>query len=228
MQEENNQIVTQENSMLAIVARVASDPTVDVAKLEKLLDMQERVMNKQAEIAYCEAMAKLQPELPQIKKTKRGHNCNYAPLDEIDKIIRPLYTKYGFSVDFDSKKTNGAVTYYGTASHSQGFSKTKQVELPADNSGSKNAIQAEGATILYAKRYLIGMLFNIVTKDEDDIDDAKGLSGYITAAQKELLVGIIKRKEIDVLKFLKYLKVNSLDDLPAKDFLKAKTALEGK
>lgn len=46
-------VVQAENkSLLDIVARAAMDPNVDPQKMNALLDIQERIMNKQAEIEF--------------------------------------------------------------------------------------------------------------------------------------------------------------------------------
>lgn len=228
MAENNQQLATtdQATSIINVIASAAENPEVDVLKLEKLLDMQERVMNKNAEMAFNSAMAELQPQLPTIHKSKKGHNSSYAPYEEIDKKIRPLYTKHGFALSFNSKKQDAMVTYFGTVSHKDGHSKTSEIELPADNSGSKNAIQAVGSTVSYAKRYLVGMLFNIVTTDEDD--DAQGANGYITPEQKQELINLQQQVGADTVKFLKHFNVNSLDVLPAKQFNQAIVMLKAK
>ena len=46
-------------SMLALITRLALDPAVDVVKLEKLLDMQERLEKRQAEAEFADALVDL-------------------------------------------------------------------------------------------------------------------------------------------------------------------------
>lgn len=191
---------TGASGFLAIIERVASNKDVDVSKLEKMLEMQERIMTKNAEMEFNRSMSDLQPLLPQIKKTAKAHNSKYAPYEEIDATVRPLYTKAGFSISFDSKKENGHCTYYGTISHREGHSRTAEIQLPDDDSGKKNAIQAVASTISYAKRYLICMLLNIVTADDDDGES--GGAKYITDEQAKELKGLIRETGTDIAKFL--------------------------
>lgn len=214
-------LLSETASVISIIAKAASDPNVDVAKLEKLLDMQERIMAKNAEMAYNTAMAEMQPQFPQIPKTKKAHNSNYAPYDEVDKVIKPVYTKFGFSLSFDSRKEGAETTYYGKCSHKDGFSETKQITLPADTSGAKNAIQAVASTISYAKRYLVGMLFNIVTMDEDN-DGNSALPNDLAVEIDTLLRESGANKE----KFLEFMKAKNVQEILSKDFVKARNVLE--
>lgn len=213
----------QSGSILAVIERAASNPEIDVTKMQQLLDMQERIMAKQAEIEFNESMAELQPKLPAIHKSKKGHNSSYAPYDEIDKVVRPLYTEAGFSISFDSKKDGGVCTYFATVSHRAGHSKTAQIELPADTSGSKNAIQAMGSTVSYAKRYLICMLFNIVTTDEDT--DGRDVVTHEQAVEIDQLINDVKA---DKKAFLKILGVEDVRDIPASSYQSAIVMLKQK
>jgi hypothetical protein len=68
----------------------------DVATLEKLLSMNERIMAKNAEIAFNQAMARLQQKLPiihQASQIKHGDKliARYAKYEDIDRQIRHLY-----------------------------------------------------------------------------------------------------------------------------------------
>lgn len=230
MSEQSQEIAVQQPSevatVMSIIAKAAADPNTDVTKLEKLLDMQMRIMNKEAEFAYSRALSALQAELPPIQKTKKAHNSMYAPYEEVDKIIKPFYTKHGFGLDFDSKTTETGTVYYGTATHSGGFSKTKELKLPADKSGSKNDIQAIASTVSYSKRYLVGMLFNVVTTDEDD--DAAGTDGFLTLEQAAEIDTLVRTTKSNKAKFLEFMKAESIQKILAKDHAKAKNALQNK
>jgi len=216
------------NGFLAVIERAAFNPDVDVDKMQRLLDMQERILNKNAEIAFNQAMARLQPNLPTIHKATKGHNTKYAKYEDIDKQLRPYYTSEGFSISFTSKKNeSGTETYYGTLSHQEGHSRTAEIDLPADNSGGKNAIQAKGSTISYAKRYLLTMLLNVITTDEDD-DGYKGGTTFITEGEVKVLDDMIKKSGANKEKFLEHIGIKSLEELPENKFKEAETALNAK
>lgn len=213
---------------MSLIESAVNNPEIDPEKLMKLLDFQERVMGKQAEIDFNESMARLQPLLPEIKKLSKAHNSKYAKYEHIERQIRPLYTEEGFSVTFNTSKDSDNVTYYGTLRHKSGHSETAEIELPIDTSGSKNAIQGRGSTVSYAKRYLIGMLFNIVTVDEDDDGNMGELTQEIDDAQFTELQRLIEESQTDIQAFCNFMKVKSLSVILNKDYPKAKKALEEK
>lgn len=217
-------------NMVAVIERAAINPDVGINKMQQLLDMQERIMAKNAEAAFNQAMAKLQPEMPVIERSAKGHNSKYAKYEDIDEQLRPLYTAHGFSVSFTSRKDGQDVIYFGTLRHVDGHAEIAQIDLPADSGGSKNAIQAKASTMTYAKRYLLTMLLNVVTKDEDDDGDRGGA----TVLDNEIAAGIDQR--INELpdaaeykpKFLSYMKVKAVNDIRARDLQKAEIALKAK
>jgi len=214
--------------LVSIISIMAQNPaTMNPDVVNKMLDAQERIMAKQGEIEFNQAMARLQPKLPAIFKASKAHTSAYAKYEDIDKIIRPLYSAEGFSLSFNSKHNGQTVTYYGTISHSAGHSKTAEMVLPADTSGSKNAIQAIGSTVSYARRYLVSMLLNIVFTDEDD-DGHAGGAVYVDAAELAEIRSWIERTGSDEKKFCGFMKVERLDDILSKDYNRAITALKAK
>ena len=167
------ELATQrEPSFNEIVQAAINNPQVDVAKIDALLQLKERMEAREAEKQFNAAMARLQPKLPAIPKRGRVSysttNFSFATYEDIDDAIRPLLCAEGFSLSFDSAIQDGKATYTGTLAHAAGHSKSASMILPADTSGGKNAIQAVGSTVSYAKRYLVGMLLNIITRGSDD------------------------------------------------------------
>jgi hypothetical protein len=111
--------------------------------------------------------------------------------------------------------------YTGKLSHVKGHSETRSISLPADSSGGKNSIQAVGSTTSYAKRYLVGMLLNIITKGEDD--DANGAGARITDEQAQQIEKLINQTGSDRRRFLTYIGAESVEDIKLKDYGKALT-----
>ena len=219
----SNEIATTEpTGIMAVIARAASDPTVDVNKMLQLLELQKDLMKSQAKIDFDVAMSRLQPLLPQIHKSAKGHNCFYANYESVDKATRPLYTKEGFSISYDTK---GAATYIGTLSHVSGHSKTVEIDFPLDTSGNKPAIQAKISSLSYAKRNLLQMLLNIVTTGEDD--DGAGGSGEVVTHEQAVEIDLAAPKHPDnKARLLKLLGVDSVQNIKAKDYQKALDACE--
>lgn len=165
--------------MMAVVARAASDPTVDVDKMERLLDMQERMLNRNARVQYAEAMVEVQKHLPRVirersirheSKDKKGVAqviSTYASWEDIDKAIRPTLDAHGFSLTFRVETQDDRTVVTAVLMHSGGHEERTGFRLPLDTGGAKNNVQAYGSTITYGKRYTACALLNIVTEDDD-------------------------------------------------------------
>ena len=160
------------NSLISMIERVALDQNSDITKLEKLLDMQERILNRNAHQSYTSSLAAMQSELPRVAKNGTGHNSKkYALLEDITDAIRPILQSYGFAVTFRVTQTDSKITVVTVLSHRDGHSEETSISLPSDTSGSKNAVQAVGSTISYGKRYGICAMLNISTGDDSDGED---------------------------------------------------------
>jgi len=222
----------QPANLLQAITRVATTPGLSIDVIERMLAMQERLEAKQAETAFARDMAMLQAELPQIQKDGRiivrgTERSRYALHEDIDTAIRPILAKYGFSIAYDTDSKDGKVfTVFAKVSHREGHSETKTIMLPMDASEFRSNVQSIGSTISYAKRQLLGMHFNIVTKGSDD--DGEGGQGFISSDQEKDLLVLIDEVKANKEGFLKYMRVEKLADIPAKEFKRACTALEDK
>lgn len=170
IQHQNNElaVVDQSSAVLAVISRAAADPNVDMDKLERLLDMQERIMGKQAETEFNAALAAMQCQIPSIAERSKGHNIKYASLEDILDVCRPIMHEYGFAITFSIEQSDKAITIVGELVHKGGHSKKTSMMLPHDVSGQKNAVQAIGSSTSYGKRYVFCAMMNISTRGEDD------------------------------------------------------------
>lgn len=212
--------VTMESGILSVIQQAALNPDVDVSKMEKLLDMQERILKENRRIAFHDAMAKLQSDLPVI--TERGEITHsgkliskYAKFEDINNAIRPHLRDHGFSVTFRSAFPEGMLEVTGIISHREGHCEETTMRLPFDTSGSKNNVQAIGSSVSYGKRYVLCMLLNISTGGEDD--DAATFVEYITEEQAADLLSLLETDE-RIAKFKAWAKIERLEDIPAKNY----------
>lgn len=208
-------------SILSIIAAAANNPNIDPGKMSELLALQKDIMKIEAEKSFNVSLAELQAEMPPITKhgkvdftTAKGRtNYAYERYEDIDSIIRPLTSKYGFS--FSCIETEQPGRYMGTLLHKDGHSKCGYCTLPPDKTGNKNDIQAIGSANSYARRMILKGLLNIVTIGEDD--DAQTFS-YVTPVQAAELESLLEKYEIDKEKFLKQFGVESLNRIAAAQF----------
>jgi hypothetical protein len=92
----------------------------------------------------------------------------YASLAAVDAVARPIYTRYGFSLSFDTAGHEKAdwLRVVCKIHHAGGHTETASIDLPADGKGAKGGdvmtrTHAMGSAISYARRYLLSMIFSL-------------------------------------------------------------------
>ena len=231
-----------QDTFLATIERLSARADIDVSKIEKIMDMQERVLDRNAKQAFNAAMVRVQNELQIVIRTKRNDqtNSNYAPLEHIERDGKPVYTKHGFSLMFyegfatpEKPIKEGYVRTMCDVMHEQGHTAEKFADLPMDDSGikgsvNKTQVHAKGSTFSYARRYLMCMIFNIPTGDDDDGNSAGGkVDEFISEDQAKELHNLISgcgdKAEWVVEKILALNKIETIDTLPASEFKQVAT-----
>lgn len=236
---DNAPIESSATAIIQVIERAASNPEVDIDKMERLLQMQERILARDAEAAFNADLAQMQNELPVIEENgvirnkAGGVQSHYALFEDINEACKPILKQYGFAISFRTAFEEGAVIVTGVLSHRQGHRETSSIKLPADASGNKNNVQGWGSSISYGKRYTMNALLNITSRGEDN--DGRG-SGYgdepggkpatqaprstggggnrATEAQINLIRAKVERAGIDPNDFLAKFELGELAELP--------------
>ncbi len=153
---------------------------VDVTVIERLMDLNERMLARQAEEDFNKAMAEFQAECPIIDKPravagKNGQTMyHFAPLDYILVQTRELRDRHGFTHSFDSKTDKGSVKATCIVTHRGGHKRTSEFEIPAiAASSAMNAAQAHASALSYAKRYAFLGAYGIQTGEDDDANSVR-------------------------------------------------------
>jgi len=184
---------------LMMIERAASDPRVDIDKMERLFRMKEEHDARNAKTAYLRALADMQPELPVItkngvisknEKDERGQKTGkqeamtkYAKWEDVVEGITPILAAHGFSLSFRiAQPTEARVAVSGVLGHRDGHTEETTLALPIDSSGAKNNVQGWGSSVSYGKRYTALALLNISARGEDDDggpqdDDVERMAG---------------------------------------------------
>jgi hypothetical protein len=221
-----------QGGFLEFLDRAARDPSVDVDKMTALLNMQERVLLKQAEAEFNAAFTAMSAELGPIKKTKpvviKGvHQYDYAPWEEIHRQIAPVLQRHGFSLSFDSQQRSGdggGMVVTGTLLHSAGHKRSASIPLGIENSGSKNNVQGMGSTLSYGQRYTAKMLLNLIFVGEDD-DGAAGGTAYISRDDAKEIEDLIAETKSDRVSFLRHFEIDDVAEMQVKQFAAARNLL---
>lgn len=198
--------------LITQIERIASDPNVDINKLEALWGMQKEEQGRQAKMAYNGAMSAMQSVMPIIKKSglildnSKNVRSKYAKYEDVIAAVQPLLITYGFSVSFKTEFNNSCLQVTGVVSHAQGHEESTIMTLPFDDSGAKNKVQAIGSSVSYGKRYCLCMLLNIAASGEDD-DGNKASDNEekkaIYARDKLVAMGIAVRNNIESIIYVK-------------------------
>jgi hypothetical protein len=229
-----------QQDFLSVVERLASNPNIDAKIIELMLDRQERAADRDAQRLYNAAMVKVQGEIPSIIKNQRNNqtNSNYADLDAILRVVRPIMTKHGLAISFseghataDAPLADDHIRIVAKVMHEGGHTEIMEDDFPIDSAGikgsvNKTGIHAKGSTFSYGRRYMTCKIFQISTGDDDDGNSAG--SRCISEKQLSQIVDMIAATETDELKFLEFMKVGSLEAIPANHFNKAMAALQAK
>ena len=151
----------------AALLQLAIEKGGSIEQLEKLMDLQERWQKQLARKAFFVALAAFQAEVPDLQKTKKGHNYFYAPLGSITKAIAPTMTAHGLSYRWEISEDKG-ISVTCIVSHDEGHSEKSSMSGEADKTGSKNDIQARGSAVTYLQRYTLISALGLSTADVDN------------------------------------------------------------
>jgi len=230
-------VATEAASLMEVISRAAADPATDVDKLERLLGMYERITARSAEQAYHDAMSDAQAEMRPIAADASNPQTKskYASFVALDRALRPIYTRHGFSLSYDTD--DGAPTDHirvvCKVSHRAGHTERPRIDMPADGKGAKGGdvmtkTHATGAAMTYGQRYLLKMIFNIAVGDDNDAGWGGGPSTFISEADAAGLMALADRVGADKRAFCEFLQVPSFTEIPAHLHTKAKLALTEK
>ena len=237
------------SAVLGLIKRVALEPCADVEKLERMMSMYGALKEKEAELAYNAAKGRILKKLAVIKIVKNRSVLNeidnakpqkgthegfkYAPLEEIDKYLRPLLAEEDMDLSYsDEPGESGGIRIRGRLKHLPGgYYEDSFMSAPPDTTGGKSNVQAVGSTNSYLRRYVLCNIFNIVVVGDDD----DGNGGTIDEAQTKTILALIKKAKVGP-KFLKYMKAQSVEGagslkaavatIAARDYRKAVSTLK--
>lgn len=147
-----------------------------VEQLQILQEMHFKELARSAEVEFNLAMNAVQAEITRVipDAYNQQTKSKWATYPQLDKMLRPIYTKHGFSLSFDSGDSpEDTVITHCYVSHRAGHSRKYQsppVPLPIMGPQGKAVMtttHGTGSAMSYGKRYLVAFIFNIPIGDED-------------------------------------------------------------
>lgn len=244
---EDQKIITQDSNSIPALVRATieqlggmenAESAVGVVK--ELVAMQRDQERWDSEKEFYAKLSEFQEACPQIEKTKSTGKASeaggkfsfmYAPLDQVERTVRPHLQPLGFSFYWDGKTTKADGEYVREITfhllHKNGHRTSSSISAPITKEiGSMKGIQLFGAGESYLKRYTMLAGLGIPTTDSDGISKADPT----TISDDEIKAIESKAKEAtpDTKGLLEYLKVKEFKDIRKVDYRKAMADLDRK
>lgn len=219
--------------MVSMIERVAMDPDADINKLERMLEMKERLERDAAQRDFNEALASAQAEMPSVvaRHDNKQTSSKFAKLKDIYEACKPVAAKHGFS--FNAVPVAGGRDGFMNMKWTlrRGAHIESDVsEVPIDDKGmkgtaNKTGTHAYGSTTSYGRRYLFCAVFDIAIGDDNDGNEI-GNAQPVSEEQFRELQDLIEKAGITDDVVCKAEKLNALHELPANRFDAVKGRLQ--
>jgi hypothetical protein len=236
-QTEQLPVQSEQATLMNLIAKMASDPQADVPKLERLIELRNAEMARQAKAAYDADFVIMKPFLPLVIRTHDNSQTKskYAKIEDVNQAVDPILSRYGFATTSKVlSQTADSVTMRLEVRHREGHAESMELTMPIDDKGAqgtvnKTKIHAISSTITYIKRVGFCALLNISTGDDKDGNHETSFISMEQAAELDARLRAISDKALP--NFLKWAKVEKLLDIPAKFYnasIKAAVDMEAK
>jgi len=214
---------------------------LDTGKIEKMLELQERWEANEARKAFYDGMSHAQAEMPTVAEDKFNDQTKsrYSSYKALAAACKPVYTRHGLSLIFyetDCPK-DGHIRVNVDVVHRMGHKETYHTDIPDDVTGiagkrNKTDTHGKGSSFSYGRAYLMKLVFNLPTGDDDD-GNAAG-SQPVELISEENAAHLLELGEVapgGLVQFKSWLKkaykVDNAHDLPADKYETIKITLEG-
>jgi hypothetical protein len=219
---------------------VAADKGMGLEDLKELFGLQERIDARNARMAFSRALAAFRAECPQPQKTRENAQFSvtrdgqkrasrYAPLEEIDRVARPVAARHGLSWLWDTEIDGDYMRVTCKVFHEDGHMEAATVAMPYESKAGASPQQKYGSTQTYGMRYSLIAALGITTAD-DDVDGAAlaDPGDTITDEQAAVLREWIEVSGADEAAFLEYVGTDKVENLSTMRFDHALKALQAK
>lgn len=220
--------VAQKETTPATVLDLAIEKGASLEQLEKFMELKIKWEEREAKKAYVKAMAEFKKDPPEILKTEKVEyarkdgritNYNHAALDRVADAINKGLSAHGLYARWEMNQPDMAtVEVTCIITHELAHSEQFTMKAPPDNSDGKNSIQAISSTNTYLERITLLGITGLAAKGMDDDGNSACSVEYISEQQLSTITDFINAKSIDEAKFLAYMKVESLEMIPANKY----------
>lgn len=174
----DNQPAAVQPSILHIFERALRDVSLPIERAREIYNLQREIEADLAEREYIRVRSLVEQELEPVAKdaSNPSTKSRYATLPQVIQAVRPIYSKHGIIIEFDTAESPQGETWVRVLaflSHETGYKRTFHIDMPADGKGAQGRdvmtrTHATGSAVSYGRRYLLLMIFNIAVSGEDD------------------------------------------------------------
>jgi hypothetical protein len=225
-------------AMAAIEMSRRKSGEIDVEAVREIRGMAKELRDEARLQWFARDMSAAQSEMQPVVRASEVNlgpgkgSYKHAALEDLDEMLRPIRTKYGFSITADRiprPGDGGGFIIISTLWHRSGHSITASFPLPLDSGPGRNNLQAAGSTDSYGRKYNALALFDIVRKNEDD--DGKGGSHPLNEEQIGKLDALIAETKTNRTAFFATMltgKIEGYEDISSEHFDRLLNALINK
>ena len=237
MPEDKNEIVVKEDLPIVQIQEMSpmqtmmalSDKGVNLDKIEKMIELQEKYESIQAKKAFTIAMTLFKSDAPIITRDKENkqYGSFYTTLGNLVNSSLPKMSECGLSHRWDVKQED-TIEVTCIVTHKMGHEEPTTMKAPPDTSGSKNPIQQIKSTVTYLKSATFESAMGLASTDANIDDDGNGASTVklIDEKQKGVIIDMIADCDGDTEEFLTWLGYDSIDEVQEKSYKRAVAALK--
>lgn len=152
----------------------AVEKNLDVDKLERLIEMRNKELARQAKLDYDEHFAAMQLDYVPVGKNKAAMDgrtvlYKYCPLEDILRVYQPIISKHGFSYRWSEEAISPTEKRMWCIVAGYGHEERSYVDIPIQPSTKfTNSVQQRGSATTYGKRYSFVDAFGVIIDGEDD------------------------------------------------------------
>jgi hypothetical protein len=202
----------------------------NVGALEKLVELYERMEQRNAEKQFAEAFVKLQGELPVIvAETVIANRGKYARFEDVMHQISPVLVRNGFTVSFSMDFRDGRILETCTLAHVGGHSRANSFAVRTGKADSDTQADCKAATT--AKRNALLNCLNIVVRQDalqSEEEDASLEGAFISVAQVCFLRELVAQTKSDIVAFLAFAGAAKFEEIPTSRYDRLVAALRRK
>lgn len=186
----------------------------NVAVLERMFDLYEKVEARNAEKDFARAFVALQADLPVIvASTIIPNRGKYEKFEDVMQVVGPLLTKHGFTVSFSMDFRENRILETCHLKHVSGHSQSNSFAVRSGRADTDTQADCKAATT--AKRNALLNCLNIVIRQDALMDesDPHNEGGFIPHDKAQYLREQVQEAGFNEEKFFQLAGCSSYDEI---------------